>query len=233
MATVRKMSALIDRTEKSQPLPSPPIGISNTLGNNGGLGVMDQWGDDDCQKSTYSSHKPDYLSVTEAGGKWAPRRAPPIGLSWNTRTRLSGLALSHPAGAFTKPIHMSRGDSPSAAAQLSWGMEDVAIVRRKRWKALDASTTETSLNASKDTRSRKPESSPLCAYWRMWRKGSGTEKSNRRAPSQIKPPLICFHLGFGSSSRCLSSVHLCFQGRHTVLEACRLVMGMNACRLDV
>lgn len=160
MATVRKMSVLIDRTEKSWPLPSPPIGISNTLGNNGGLGVMDQWGDDDCQKSTYSSHKPDYLSVTEAGGRWAPHWAPPIGLSWNTRTRLSGLALSHPAGAFTKPIHTSRGDSPSAVAQLSWGMED--IVRHKYWKAQDASTSETSLNTAKDTRSRKPEISSLC-----------------------------------------------------------------------
>ncbi len=157
------MSVLIDRTEKSRPLPSPPIGISNTLGNNGGLGVMDQWGDDDCQKSTYSSHKPDYLSVTEAGGRWAPCRAPPIGLSWNTRTRLSGLALSHPAGAFTKLIHTSRGDSPSSAAQLSWGMEAVAIVRHKRWKALDASTGETFLNATKDTRSRKAEISSLCA----------------------------------------------------------------------
>lgn len=167
MATVRKMSVLIDRTEKSWPLPSPPIGISNTFGEQwrfGCNGSMRGWWlskEHILLTQTWLSQRDGGQGEREGGprGGRPPCRAPPIGLSWNTSTRLSGLALSHPAGAFTKSIHTSRGDSPSTAVQLSWGMEAAAIVGHKRWKDPPARIPQQPalpLKTAKDTHGRIP-----------------------------------------------------------------------------
>lgn len=203
---------------------------------------MDQWGDDDCQKNTYSSHKPDYLSVTEARGSRRGGRGEVGPLQGTSNWAI----VEHDHQAVRPcPLPSSRGLNQiysyekgrlyihCGSVKLGDGGLGHCWARAvKRSTGSHTSTTTTSPKKSKRHPWPKPspEISPL---WWMWGKGSMTEKSNRRAPSQIKLQLICFHSGFGSSSGCLSLVHLCFQGRHTVLEACRLVMGMNACRLDV
>lgn len=77
---------------------------------------LDHWWADDCQKSTSSLHKPDYLCVAEEQrGNRCRRKGQPVGISplaeslekgidLHTRARLRGLDLSHPLGAFNKSI---------------------------------------------------------------------------------------------------------------------------------